>query len=1730
MGMVVQREYAMNRNRSALLGLFMLAAGVLAAWAESYRGEMNSWGATWMWQDTSFGSIWKITVTCTANDATSEFKFDQDGDWDPQWGTAAGYSTNAGKNATIGQSARQPGRTSSAGNLSFSTAVSGRRYTFCLKGDASWYDRRYVVMETDTDPAGIASVTTANIQDPWTSAVPIAIQWSTTPSTQESVWVRWSTNSFAGSSIVRATGSGTNYAVSLPAVAAGARVEFYLLTSTMPSNQITDDADLCTLRGFKSGTTNFAFRFGAANIWHIPTNEEPSGAYMRNPRTNAPATQAVYIYCGNQYAGSGNTGDMSSLTVYHRLKGSGAWNSGSGSYDSTSGNNKYWVYMIPADTYAPTNEVEYYLKATFTDHNTTFIGTTNDGVSSVTYLTESNAQTHPFTFRYAAPSTPTNLGNCWHHPFNAEPQGAYMRNPRNPYSNNTVYIYNGNQFQGSGTPGNQTGGTLYHRRVGSGTWTSTNLAFDSESGNNKYWYGVIPAGTYGATNEVEYYLRITYSDRDTTYLGTTNQTASLPFGTETNASANPFRFTYGGEPGTEAGFIWHASNRVTIGGGTVQFWVKIGYAQGTGSNRWVDHVCLYYTTNGTSPAIAGYGTNASAGTFVQALSFSHMEEDSFPDGDAMWWAATVTNLPTEDGSIIKYKIGAWKDGYTERFAEYNTDAQDNKEFAFSLFTAGASGLTVNGINADYTTTKFFIDEIAGETQYVYVVYTPPTGASNVQVFCNLNRRDLCDVDYTNAWIAADGYPDGIKPPNGNYITPADTGAYFTAFTMYGGPTTYYWTGVVSRCGAYRLTARYQLNATNAFDWKWYTSDGRRDHAIVVSPRKVHNLTMYEVNPLTVKATSDTSAGRSTFNTLLAGNPDTFTNFNLGYLNKLGVNCLWFQPIHPNAQERKDEYEPGSPYATRNYYAVSKWFGADGTEDGALAEFTNFVRQCDTYTGAVGSINIMLDGVFNHSAWDAVFGEAGVTMGFCTNANDRIGWFRPTWYALITDYGMPATYYHTAYSNDFAMAPDRGDFGKWFDVTEFFFGRYSALVRHNPENNGDYLNEDDIYDYAGMTATNEMDLWRFFAYYTEYWLKKTGHPGSNTWNEATDNLGIDGLRCDFGQGLPPQLWEYIINRTRHMKWNFLFMAETLDGGKPGYRSNRHFDVLNENLVFKFTQEHITRSWELKNALEDRRNAYRSGAILLNLTSHDEVMPDGDPWVTASRYGALSAVDGIPMIFYGQEWGIQPYYDGIPQKNAGFVHFELNFGKYIPHFKRWNKLTVWENPPDYSDGLPAWYARVNHARLQSPALRSLNRYFLSRMAGGDNEQIFAVAKYQTAYASPATSDVVLAFALMLGSPHDDAQDTFDLRPCWDLLGLDTGKYYNVRNLASSDPDAYLWPSNFSGQQLWDNGVYVHLTADQGGSAITNDGALVQYLKLEEFAPLSLTVNSAHGFPSPAVGTHSFVSGQTITNTVNSVTEPMAQYVVVGWTMTGNDPVSGTTNVFVMTLTNNATLTWRWQTNYWLAVEAGAHGSVNVSSGWQPFGSQVVVTAMADAYYHFTNWTGDVSGDDMYTNPLTIVVTGPKSVTAYFAENLTTNTGTPEWWLAQYGLTNNFAAEAAADQDSDGMETWAEYIAGTTPTNAASVFVITNIYGAASSGVRRIYVPTQPQRHYVIFYTDDLGTSPISFRGFGNTNIGIGSWFETNTAPSSFFFTDDETPNTTTNPPAAGRRFYRVRVSKP
>lgn len=92
---------------------------------------------------------------------------------------------------------------------------------------------------------------------------------------------------------------------------------------------------------------------------------------------------------------------------------------------------------------------------------------------------------------------------------------------------------------------------------------------------------------------------------------------------------------------------------------------------------------------------------------------------------------------------------------------------------------------------------------------------------------------------------------------------------------------------------------------------------------------------------------------------------------------------------------------------------------------------------------------------------------------------------------------------------------------------------------------------------------------------------------------------------------------------------------------------------------------------------------------------------------------------------------------------------------------------------------------------------------------------------------------------------------------------------------------------------------------------------------------SVASAHGEPVPARGAHAVENGTVLTNTVPSpVADGAVQYVCTGWTLVGLEPAAGTSNVFVATVTNDAQLTWTWETNslypstIWLgAAEYGA-----------------------------------------------------------------------------------------------------------------------------------------------------------------------------------------------------------------
>lgn len=1140
------------------------------------------------------------------------------------------------------------------------------------------------------------------------------------------------------------------------------------------------------------------------------------------------------------------------------------------------------------------------------------------------------------TFTLSATEDTAMLGTAWHCPTNQEPYaGVTMCLPLAPSAGNTIWLRVGN-YQ---PHGDTSGGNVWYRFGDSGAWLSTNLTYETSTGawsgnedeRNVFYMTSIPSTDDAAGKTLQYYFELNYTtnvpDKETTYVFRSADDPNMYSlsQTEARAQARPFGVRFAGVAGTEPGFIWHGGNITRASDSAVQVWVKIGYV--TDGLRWADEVKVEYviqdetSTTGRKSGVKAIrkslrAAKALANPTIVPMRYSHSEQDSSGLGNAMWWMATIDDPAlTSDTAVLKYEIYARKtaeSGGTGNWlqAEYTHASTQGDTFEYRMYSDGSGDLKVNGVAADYTTSKFFIDEAdPSDIVKFTITYAAPDDAEAVELFTNLGRRDYVDVD-----MDGDGWPDGMVPPDGNWVTAANSvNGYWQAIPMTKGVGAYEKTLDINKCGAYRITARYK--AAGATNWTWY-SDGpegikRRDHAVVISPKKALAQTMYELNTLVTKATTEWEEGRGTFETLsetmTAANKGTYNEFSLEYLNKLGVNCLWFQPIHPSGDTRveqdtelNDRYYPGSPYATKNYFAVNKYMSNDKTEEAALTAFTNFVRLCDRAQGntmdasarRLETVNVMLDGVMNHTSWDAIYG-AGLklaTNGLGAAAlaelavhnlasipeSERIatqGRLGINWYSWKKDYSTPATEYTDAWNNNVATAPERVDFGKWDDVAELFYGNYSTMVRWDDRDPPDYnlteetsrmYNEDDMYYYGEMRPETKL-LWKYMAAYPEFWLKQTGHSGLNqpgvkdASGVLLDDYGIDGLRCDYAQGLPSHFWEYLINRTRSFKWNFLFMAESLDGGQVGYRSNRHFDILNENMVFRFTQDQVSSPVPFQDALEDRRGAYGEGIILLNLTCHDEPVPFGDPWATASRYAMVSAIDGVPMIFHGQEQAISRFdYDMTVNKWKGFYRFEQNFGKWIPHFKKWNKMFVWEEPA-YASGdradsraMANFYGLINHARLNSPALQSKHRWFLN-----DNDRIMAVGKWEKAGENPNVQDSVFATVLFVNEKAEDAgidgaAQTYDISGFAAAMGIENraDRFYNVKNIASTS-GALLWSEARSGADIHANGIYVGFAGTLTAANAWSDGAVAQYLKFVDVTDYPVPVFSEI-FPTGYVNT--------------------------------------------------------------------------------------------------------------------------------------------------------------------------------------------------------------------------------------------------------------------------------------
>lgn len=797
-------------------------------------------------------------------------------------------------------------------------------------------------------------------------------------------------------------------------------------------------------------------------------------------------------------------------------------------------------------------------------------------------------------------------------------------------------------------------------------------------------------------------------------------------------------------------------------------------------------------------------------------------------------------------------------------------------------------LTVNGINADYGMTHVFVNEASNDVVPLTILFSPnATNVVEADAFSNLNRRDHASMDANG-----DGIEDGIVPPDGNTIATGDTNNYYEAYAMSptDTPGQYALTLYAQKTGVYRLTARWKDSSST--NWNWYSTNSpyitgnRRDFIVVVSPKKAREAVVYElaVNNIDASGAASDGSQRSTFSDLT----NAASRFNLNYVTNLGVNWLWLEPIHP----RGVAGSINSPYCVKNYFQVNQAMSKAGTRPAAMTEFTNFVAAADA-----AGVNVMLDEPFNHTAHDVELDAEGVTdFGGAGNPGN----WQPT--DLIAN-RVPQFFSETnawcsraSSPGNIALAPDI-DIAKWTDVNDVFYGVYAALVCENPQDDNNDLSSDDWFDYRSTTGSFDhitQNVWRYFANSILYWLNQTGC--TNGTPASRTSVGIDGIRADFADGLPPQCWEYIINKVRSQKWDFVFLAESLSWPPPSpttYRSGRDFDILCDSVYSAF--QTTTTAAGYQNIFNAERSSYGQCLMLWNAASHDAGFDYTDPYQALVRFMVGGTIDGMPHIFYGQELG-----------TAESFGFSVYSGD-VPSLYVYNSL----QPAIANavgnlrvDQLYPLYSAVGQARQSSLALQSANRVFLDPTTS--QPDIYAVAKYETTNGSPNFSDVVFAFVnLDLNNSHQGNFNVNLTQNGLNLFGINSNRVYNVKNIAAylgadeNRRDYWLWGTGgITGSNLLANGLPVTLNSVPASSAgWTNAPFEAQYLKLYDVTPPA-TLDAP-------VTAGSYVIGNTVTFNWLPLNDPVGGVsgyrVMVGTSPGATDVYDGIVQGTTLTVTN-------------------------------------------------------------------------------------------------------------------------------------------------------------------------------------------------------------------------------------
>ena len=150
--------------------------------------------------------------------------------------------------------------------------------------------------------------------------------------------------------------------------------------------------------------------------------------------------------------------------------------------------------------------------------------------------------------------TVADLGNCWHNRTEQVPgAGAgttYLNGGLGGSgyifygTETTAYVYSGSQDLGAGDPADQSALTVYYRKVGDVTWSSSGGTYQHPNGNDVFWMASFDLSGFSDGDDIQYYLRLDYNDAETTYVYDSGRASQITY-FESEATGSPAAFDFG---------------------------------------------------------------------------------------------------------------------------------------------------------------------------------------------------------------------------------------------------------------------------------------------------------------------------------------------------------------------------------------------------------------------------------------------------------------------------------------------------------------------------------------------------------------------------------------------------------------------------------------------------------------------------------------------------------------------------------------------------------------------------------------------------------------------------------------------------------------------------------------------------------------------------------------------------------------------------------------------------------------------------------------------------------------------------------------------------------------------------------------------------------------------------------------------------------------------------------